>query len=195
MPKIVDHDARREEIVDAVVGVVHRAGFAEVSVRSVALEAGWSAGATRHYFTSRQELLGFAMRTLAGRAAQRLERHRESAVDVEGVARLLEEVLPLDAARRAESEVWMALAVAARTDPSLQAVWRAVHSRLRGLMESCVLMLAQISSGDLDIPTETARLHALTDGLALHGTLEPRLPSTKMRGVLRRHLAELARES
>lgn len=191
MPKVVDHDARRAEIVDAVIRVVHRDGYGEVSVRSVALEAGWSTGAIRHYFATQQGLLAFAMTTLAERAHKRIDARGRAATDLPGVARLLEEVLPLDARRRSETEVWMALGIAARTDPELVEVWREVQAQVRGLMESCVLMLAKVSGQQLDIRTETTRLHALTDGLALQGTLEPRLPATRIRAVLRAHLVQL----
>ncbi len=50
MPKIVDHDARREEIAQALWRVVRRDGIRAASVRTVAAEAGWSAGAVRYYF-------------------------------------------------------------------------------------------------------------------------------------------------
>jgi Uncharacterized protein conserved in bacteria len=191
MPKVVDHATRRAQIVDAVIRVVHRAGYAGVSVRSVAEEAGWSTGAIRHYFASQQELIAFAMADLAERAHRRIDVAGQLATDVEGVARLLEEVLPLDAARRAESEMWMALAIAARTEPQLATVWREVHGQLRGLMESCVLMLGQLSGQALDVRTETDRLHALIDGMALHGTLAPRLSAARMRAALRLHLSQL----
>lgn len=192
MPKIVDHDARRSEIVDAVIRVVHRAGYAGVSVRTVAEESGWSAGAIRHYFSSQHELLAFAMADLADRAGRRIDSRGRAATDLDGLVALLEEVLPLDATRRAESEIWMALAIAARTEPELSAVWRDVQGRLRGLMESCLLVLVEVTGRDLDIPTETDRLHALVDGLALHGTLRPRLSVPRARAVLRAHFNQLA---
>lgn len=191
MPKVVDHAARRAEIVDAVIRVVHRDGYAGVSVRAVAAEASWSTGAIRHYFGTQQELLGHAMASLAERAGARIDAAGRRATDVDGVARLLEEVLPLDATRRAESEMWMALAIAARTDPQLTAVWRETQRQLRGLMESCVLVLAELAVGPLDIPTETDRLQALIDGLALHGTLEPRMSVRRSRAALRAHLLGL----
>lgn len=191
MPKVVDHATRRAQIVDAVIRVVHRDGYAGVSVRAVAAEAGWSTGAIRHYFGTQQELLGFAMTSLAERAHERIDATGRLATDVDGVARLLEEVLPLDATRRAESEVWMALAIAARTDLELRTVWGEVQTQLRGLMESCVLVLAELSGRALDIPTETDRLQALIDGLALHGTLEPRMSVRRARTVLRAHLVGL----
>ncbi|WP_446663509.1 TetR/AcrR family transcriptional regulator [Flexivirga sp. B27] len=192
MPKLVDHDARRTEIVEAVIRVVHRAGYAGVSVRTVAQEAGWSTGAIRHYFGSRQDLIAQAMTELSERARARIELRGRAATDLDGLVALLEEVLPMDATRRRETEVWTALVVAARTEPELGVVWRQVHAQLRGLMESCVLTVAQLSGRELDIRGETDRLHALIDGMALHGTLPPRLSAARMRTALRHHLDGLA---
>ncbi len=61
MPKIVDHDARREEIAQALWRVVRRDGIRAASVRTIAAEAGWSAGAVRYYFPDQDGLLSFAM--------------------------------------------------------------------------------------------------------------------------------------
>ena len=59
MPKIVDHEVRRRELAEAVWRVIVRDGVGDVSIRSVAAEAGWSSGALRHYFSTRAELLAF----------------------------------------------------------------------------------------------------------------------------------------
>ena len=60
MPKVVDHEQRRRELAAAVWRVIGREGVAEVSIRAVAAESGWSTGALRHYFATRAELLAFA---------------------------------------------------------------------------------------------------------------------------------------
>ncbi|WP_265446738.1 TetR/AcrR family transcriptional regulator [Flexivirga meconopsidis] len=192
MPKVVDHEERRAEVADAVWRVIRRDGYGALSVRTVAAETGRSVGAVRHYFDSQDALVAFAMQTLADRVAERVQRLGAEATDLLGLERLLQTVLPLDPARRAESEVWLALTMAARTDERLGAVWRDVHTRLRGLMESCVLMVQQVYGVDLDVATETTRLHALTDGLALHGTFEPRLRPRQIRAALAAHLQDLA---
>ena len=61
MPKVVDHDRRRAELSEALWRVALRDGFDAVTVRSVALESGWSAGALRHYFPDKAEMVLFAV--------------------------------------------------------------------------------------------------------------------------------------
>ena len=57
MPKKVDHSARREEFLQAAYRVIKRDGFAGVTVRAVAKEAGFTTGALVHYVDSMDQLL------------------------------------------------------------------------------------------------------------------------------------------
>jgi hypothetical protein len=109
------------------------------------------------------------------------------------VADLLEEVLPMDAQRRAEAEVWLALSAAARTHDELRVITEESHRGLRRLCHSSVRLVVGEDGGGRDVVLETDRLHALVDGLALHGTMHPRLmPRTRIRAALLAHLGELA---
>nr|WP_285783096.1 TetR family transcriptional regulator C-terminal domain-containing protein [Microbispora sp. NBRC 16548] len=64
---------RREEIAEALWRVVRRDGVGAATVRSIAAEAGWSPGALRHYFSTRAELLAFAMEHVITRVRARIE--------------------------------------------------------------------------------------------------------------------------
>lgn len=57
MPKKVDHTERREAFLRAAYRVIKREGFAGVTVRSVAKEAGFTTGALVHYVDSMDQLL------------------------------------------------------------------------------------------------------------------------------------------
>lgn len=57
MPKVVDHDQRRAEIVLALWQVIYLHGIDGVSFRSVAKAAEVSVGRIQHYFSSREEMI------------------------------------------------------------------------------------------------------------------------------------------
>jgi AcrR family transcriptional regulator len=57
MPKKVDHSERREAFLQAAYRVIKKHGFAGVTVRSVAKEAGFTTGALVHYVDSMDQLL------------------------------------------------------------------------------------------------------------------------------------------
>ncbi|MFG1909319.1 TetR/AcrR family transcriptional regulator [Kribbella sp. NPDC048928] len=197
MPKIVDHAARREDIAEALWRVVRRDGIRAASVRTIAAEAGWSAGAVRYYFPDQDGLLSFAMDLVSRRVTERV-----SAIEPKGNAtaialRYLEEALPLDAERRAEFDVWMAFMAQARAESgagTLQEHVDTVHNGLRHLCESLLRALADDGAllAGLDLRREAERLHALIDGLALHAAIQPeRTTPARVRQVLRHHLETL----
>ncbi|MFP4152014.1 MAG: TetR/AcrR family transcriptional regulator [Alkalispirochaeta sp.] len=56
MPKIVDHEAYRNEIADRAVEVFRRRGYAGIGMREMARELGMSKSALYHYFPSKDAL-------------------------------------------------------------------------------------------------------------------------------------------
>lgn len=61
MPKLINHDERKQEIAHAVWTVLAREGVRGVSVRTVAAEAGISTGSLRHVFPSHEEMMLFSL--------------------------------------------------------------------------------------------------------------------------------------
>jgi AcrR family transcriptional regulator len=57
MPKKVDHNERREAFLRAAYRIIKKDGFAGVTVRAVAREAGFTTGALVHYVDSMDQLL------------------------------------------------------------------------------------------------------------------------------------------
>ncbi|MFF4223938.1 TetR/AcrR family transcriptional regulator [Streptomyces sp. L500] len=204
MPKIVDPEARRRAVADAVFRVARRDGLENASLRNVAQEAGLAVGSVRHYFADHSDLMLFAMRELARRVEGRVRDHAERLLatppaDGRGdravlVEELLAEFLPLDQARHDEAVLWLAFCTAARVRPELRPSADGIHTGMRELIER-VLHEGRSAGGfpeHLDVPTEALRLLALLDGLTLTSVLHPdRLPADDMRRVLRLHLRSL----
>ncbi|WP_433889591.1 TetR/AcrR family transcriptional regulator [Streptomyces sp. CA-111067] len=196
MPKVVDHEGRRAELAVALWRVALRDGFDAVTVRSVAEEADWSAGALRHYFPDKTEMVLFAVDFVVASVRERIGRANAAAGDLTPrfVQDHLEQLLPLDAERRLESEAWFALVVLAHRDPAAARRRAEVDDLIRGSVQSAVAALQEL--GELGAgrapAAEAARLHALLDGLVLQLLARPeRLGPQEARDILARHLAEL----
>ncbi|MFD1933483.1 TetR/AcrR family transcriptional regulator [Nonomuraea mangrovi] len=200
MPKIVDPEARREEVVEAVFRVVRRDGLEQASLRNVAEEAGLAIGSVRHYFAGHTELMVFAMQAMNERVVRRLLEHverLETVGDRLPVAEsMLAELLPLDERRREEATIWLAFATAARTRPELRPHAEESYDGLRHLVFR-VLDGARRRDRlreDVDLEVEVERLCALIDGLTVHAVLHPdRMDAGTMTRVLRSHLQSLTR--
>ncbi|MEV0005444.1 TetR/AcrR family transcriptional regulator [Micromonospora sp. NPDC050980] len=189
MPKIVDHDARRAELAEAMWRVVYRDGVGAATVRSIAAEAGWSPSALRHYFATQTELLVFAMEHVMAKATERFTAERRTGTVRDVVQGMLEELLPLDRQRVREAEVWLLLAARARADPAARKRMTEADDGVRRAAEIAVAQLTGERSPD---EAAVARLHALLDGLTLHALLHPdRLPPNRMRELLATHLDQI----
>lgn len=197
MPKIVDHDTRREEIAQALWRVVRRDGIRAASVRTVATEAGWSAGAVRYYFPDQAGLIKFAMDLVARRVRDRITAIQPSGTPTEIALRYLEEVIPLDTERQAEFDIWLSFTAQAQAETGaseLRELLTPVNQGLRGLCESLLHNLSGTGAlrPELKLDLETERLHALIDGLSLHAAVQPTASTPdRVREILRAHLQEL----
>lgn len=58
MPKIIDHEQRRREIVDVAKRIILKGGFEAATMRSIAAEAGFANGALKHYFAGKDSIVG-----------------------------------------------------------------------------------------------------------------------------------------
>ncbi len=174
MPKIVDHNERKERIAEAAWRIVRREGLDSVTVRRVADEMGMSLGSVRHYFNTHNELLAFCIELLSLRVNQRIQNlpfTGELRADMELV---IWELMPLDEERLGESEIWLAFAGRAASDASIRAISIAVHEELyaafKGMMER---LKNRQTRSSIDVEYEARRLHALVDGLVVHCVTVP----------------------
>ena len=77
MPKIVDHDQRRRELVDASLRIIVRQGLAGATMRDIATEAGFANGVD-------QILLRLQIRPARGHLPVRLRGHEPSRRALDG---------------------------------------------------------------------------------------------------------------
>ncbi|ADD43041.1 TetR/AcrR family transcriptional regulator [Stackebrandtia nassauensis] len=197
MYKVVDREARRAELAEAVWRIIRRDGLSQASVRNVAREAGLSQGSLRHYFTTQAELLAFSLAMVGERIRDRMSVVSRNLDGPDMIAELAEAVMPLDEDRRVETEVWLAFLGAALTDPALRSLndetFDGVHHLFTELLTHLV-ELGQARTG-LDVVTETARLHALVDGLAMHGVVRPDVATPEhLRHILTTHITDLCHQ-
>ncbi len=182
-------------MAEAVWRVILHDGVEGVSVRNVAAEAGWSTGALRHYVGTKEDLLASATQLLEERVRRRFENRHYSSTPREAVRAVLCEVLPLDEERRTEGALWFAFAARSLVDPRIAEEYGVVFD---GVRELCSRVVHHMREGgwlvsSLDPEVETANLHALVDGLAVHG-LMGRLDEDQMLSALDSHLGRIIRD-
>ncbi|RZS43468.1 TetR family transcriptional regulator [Herbihabitans rhizosphaerae] len=204
MPKIVDPEARRRDVAEAVFRVVARDGFASASLRNVADEAGLAIGSVRHYCGSHEQLMAIAFDALNDSFTARFMPHVGKVETTEPrsperqalVEAMLAEFLPLDEQRTREIVVWLEFSIAARGDSRYRPYVRRISSGMRMIVRRILdgSRDAGQLAGDIDLDEETDRLAALIDGLALTAVTTPEaIPPERTMEVLRAHLGTLLR--
>lgn len=124
MPKIVDHDERRLELVDATWRIIARLGIEGATMREIALEAGFANGALKPYFPTKDTLLTFAFRHVFNRTNERIREVTAGKAGIEALRAFCVEVLPLDAERVNEARIVVPFWQKAINDPEKAAIHR-----------------------------------------------------------------------
>lgn len=196
MPRIVDHDQRRQECADALWRVVSRDGAGAISVRSVAAEAGMSPTNLTHYFPSRAEMLAAVIRRHLDLGIAAVAEIGSDVIVIEQAVEMLMAAIPTTPTRRRQSEVWMLLvherSASEVADRLLQEVQQTVF---RGVLEGLdVLERSGLLGSGRHVADEAHRLHALIDGLSLQSLCDPvGMSEGRVRRLVTQHLSEIAR--
>lgn len=175
MPRLVDHDARKRELLDASLALVASEGIEAATLRRLARAADCTTGAITYYFEGRDALLvamlrrahqttGARMLRAAGRGASPRDR----------LWAVLMEALPLDPERLAEWRVWLAFWGAAAGNPALVEENLARYAEWRALLQTLVRDLAGTQA---DLPLRVDALMGLIDGFGLQIALSKGLQS------------------
>jgi AcrR family transcriptional regulator len=177
VPKITAQarSARRQDLIDATWRLLAHSGWRDLTVDDICAEAGASKGAFYGYFNRKQDLLlallddeaAAVEALLADLAAQPL-------VAVERLRRFARTMLEraADPARvQLRADLWAALA----SEPGTRERFAATVTRQRVAVRA--LVQAGIDAGQLTPVAANAlasMLLALTEGLVLHGALDPK---------------------
>ncbi len=136
MPKIVDHQQRRDQIALIACRVVAEFGFEQATIVRIAREAGYTTGMVAHYFDTKQDIIIAALRLSLKRTEARLIRPAHGAQA--SLLQVLTEALPIDEARYTECAFWAAFWGQVSTDRTLKRINAWVHREYMRLYQRCI---------------------------------------------------------
>jgi AcrR family transcriptional regulator len=193
MPKIVNHEERRDEVVAAARRIILRDGIEAATTRAIAREAGYSNGVLTHYFADKDDILLSALESSHRRIADRLARKLSGLGGLEALREVLVDNVPLDEERAMETGLEIGFWGRSLTSPELLEVQRREAADLRYLVVSLLQSAAEAGQirTDEDLDDIAERLLALVDGLSVHRLLYPaRITEDRLERLI---LAELDR--
>ncbi|WP_159944644.1 MULTISPECIES: TetR/AcrR family transcriptional regulator [unclassified Nocardiopsis] len=143
MPKLVDHQSRRREIIEATWELIAERGIDNVSVRDIAKAASYSApGALNHYFGSKDQLLAAAYQLVCDRTDERIAEVTADRVGLEALELMCGEIVPADPLTRVEARVALSFWQRAQHEEALRSIGRTAlaswKQRIVGHFETAV---------------------------------------------------------
>lgn len=120
MPKLVDHVERRRSIIAAAWRLIAARGIDGINMRDLAAEAGFTNGALRRYFSSKDEILRTAFEYVLERTNQRIEESTSRSRGLKALRRVCYEIMPLTEETRLEASIALSLWQRALTDDTMQ---------------------------------------------------------------------------
>jgi TetR/AcrR family transcriptional regulator, transcriptional repressor of bet genes len=136
MPKIVDHEQRRDEIALVACRVVAQYGFDQATIVRIAREAGYTTGMVAHYFDTKQDIIIAALRLILRRIEERLTPGAGSGH--QDLLALLTEALPVDETRFIECAFYIAFWGQVPADRRLRRINAWLHREYLRLFERCL---------------------------------------------------------
>lgn len=192
MPARIDAEERRQYVIDAAFRLIVAEGLEGLTLRKVAAEADLNIGSVRHFFDGHEDLLTAAAHEAGNRMGQRLMHHPvEQLRGLDGeealtaLQDLLEQVLPVDEARRMEAIIVLELIRASRTQTVFASSAAQMASDLHDIIAAALACL------EVPNPSAAARqVSALVGGLTLdtvtpHGALTVYQLRSTLRDALR----------
>jgi AcrR family transcriptional regulator len=168
MPKIVDWDARRDEILSATWRVIARDGIARATIRAIAREANCSRGILAHYFDDKADILGSALVMSHRRVAVRMDTRTAGLKGLAALRVVMLEALPLDEQRDLEAQIEISFWGRALGNPVLRELQHSEFDRLLARLRRHLKEAADLGELRAGVSVELAAHHlvVLIDGLS-----------------------------
>ncbi|MGV9796785.1 TetR/AcrR family transcriptional regulator [Mycobacterium sp. NPDC003449] len=175
MPKVVDHDERRRQVLDATWRVIGSEGLDALTLRRIAQEAKCSNGVLAHYFRNKEDILVSAHQLAFARAHQRILEATQGVGGITALRLAILEALPLDAERLLEAQVDVSFLGQAVGNPFLREIRTASNANSRLLWAQFVVGAQR--SGDIRADEDSEiivdEILAIVESLSVEAIINP----------------------
>lgn len=124
MPKVIDHDERRRQIIAVARQLMVEGGFGAATMRGIASAAGFANGALKHYFDGKEAIVEATFDSVLQEMTEAMAGLEESGNPVANLRTYISAALPLDSYRISGARVLLALWEYASTNSHLAERYR-----------------------------------------------------------------------
>jgi len=156
MPKAIDHDQRRTEIIDVTWRLIVKGGLEAATMRQIAAEAGFANGALKHYFPGKDEIITGAYQRAIGLIAQRVQDATDGRSGLDALHAAVWASMPLDAESREAARVLLVFWEQGMSSRTISESYRGHLESWHGALED--LVAACRAAGTIRTPTPDAEI-------------------------------------
>ena len=194
MPRVVDHDARRRDFIEAAYDTIVEEGLDNTTVRAVAKKAGYTTGALVHYFKDKEELIKEALNYFGNDLRERMVNVHQDRTGRAALHATLMEALPTNKRSAMSWRVWMALWYHSEANQSMRMEQRRRYREWFGRIAE--MLDESRESGELgpeiDVNLEARALVAFVDGLGVQYLMSAgRFPKRRLINLVDGYLRRL----
>jgi AcrR family transcriptional regulator len=185
-------DSKRIGALSATLRVIARDGLEKTTIRSIAKEAGCSAGSLAHYFRDKEDILRQALELADARISKRMADIISESEPNLALREVLAQVLPIDDDRTVELTLDVNFWGRALIHPELRGLEHEDHDRWRNIVLGLVSSIESSNKSSLSAQDLTDVLIAFLDGLGLQALIYPELfPADRQLELLDLQLSRL----
>lgn len=177
MPKRVDLVERKNQIAAATWRVILKNGLDKASIQNIAGEANMSVGLIQHNFSSKENIIHYAMNLVLNRMEERAKErsHTFGGTKEETLRRLMKFLIPVDQEELMEARVWISFLGRSFCDPRLFEVQQKMDNYSRNLMHLIIDVMIELGylEEKEDNDFEVEMLYAFIDGMVIHALQNP----------------------
>lgn len=183
MPKAVDHDQRRVEIIEAAWRTIARTGWDSATMAAIAAEAGFANGALKPYFATKDDLLASAFDHIYLQTSRRMAAATAGKQGLAALRACCREILPLDETTLDEARIVIPFWHRALTHPHLAERHENAMREWREQLQRHLTEARRAAEVRTPIPDDVIVGHLLTAllGAQITATLMPNLESAQNR--------------
>jgi len=130
--RLTIRDLRRNELIDATIAAIAEAGMAEITLATIAAQAGVSPALVNHYFDGKDDLLEAAMRRLAADLGDAFLRHLPAdPTPMDRLHAVIDSCLLADNFRPGSMVTWLNFWAQVQHQPRFKRLHRLIARRFR----------------------------------------------------------------
>ncbi|WP_029041876.1 TetR/AcrR family transcriptional regulator [Cucumibacter marinus] len=179
MPKIIDHDQRRRDIIEVAKRLILQGGFEAATMRSIAAEAGFANGALKHYFPGKESIIAATFESVLAEMDPRgALKGNDPAPGQDPESRLRDSVntgLPFTDAEINAGRVLLVLWEHAASNPELAELYRQFFARWREMTTRLIADASEAAGkkGETDYDVLSLEILTATIGANVVNLMHP----------------------